>query len=65
VETTFGQSQCRILLGETTARYLDESYRMVNVGALSLKGKDYKIGVYRLLGRAVADPEIIGREERV
>ena len=65
VETTFGQSQCRILLGETTARYLDESYRMVNVGALSLKGKDHKIGVYRLLGRTVADPTIIGREERV
>ena len=45
-------SPCRILIGETTLRYLDEQFATQKVGELSLKGKDEKITAYCVLGRA-------------
>lgn len=50
-ETFFGDSPCRILLGESTARYLDDRFQIHKVGEAPLKGKDEKITVFRLVGR--------------
>jgi adenylate cyclase len=49
-ECGFGDSSCRILIGESTLRYLDYRYQTHKVGMLSLKGKEEKIVVYRLIG---------------
>ena len=47
-----GGSSCRILIGESTVRYLDpEQYQIHRVGEVLLKGKDQKVGVYQLLGK--------------
>lgn len=46
-----GRRACRILVGESTVRYLQNQFHLERVGAVSLKGKDQKIEVYRLLGR--------------
>ena len=41
---------CRILLGETTKRYLgDPEWLLKEIGAVTLKGKSVDIPVYRLL----------------
>jgi adenylate cyclase len=47
-----GESPCRILIGESTLRYLDQQFRTQRLGELSLKGKQEKVTVYRLFGRA-------------
>lgn len=44
-------SPCRILIGETTLRYLDEQFATQKVGELSLKGKDEKITAYCVVAR--------------
>jgi adenylate cyclase len=50
LEGGFGDGFCRILIGESTLRYLDDRYETSKVGMLSLKGKAEKIEVYRLIG---------------
>jgi adenylate cyclase len=45
-----GRSFCRILVGESTVRYLKNQFQTERVGAVSLKGKDHKIEVFRVLG---------------
>ncbi len=49
-ETTFGNSSCRVLIGESTLHYVADRYQTVPVGLLSLKGKDTKIAVFHVLG---------------
>ena len=56
---------CRILIGETTMRYLGGRIETDWVGDFSLKGKQQKIGVYRVIGRSLADrPILAGEVER-
>ena len=45
---------CRILVGESTVRYLGDEFEREWVGAVRLKGKEQTVNVYRVLGRAVA-----------
>jgi len=42
---------CRILIGEATLLYLDSRFNTQQGGEVSLKGKDEKITVYRVLGQ--------------
>jgi len=41
---------CRILIGETTLRCLNDQYTTEKIGAVSLKGKDESIIIHRVLG---------------
>ncbi len=43
---------CRILIGERTLSYLDNQFRVQEVGELALKGKADKVKVYCVLGSA-------------
>ena len=43
--------QCRILIDETTLRYLGGRFETQLVGEVSLKGKEYPLITYRILGR--------------
>lgn len=43
-------SICRILIGETTCRYLDGRFQVTEVGRTRLKGKQREITVYRVDG---------------
>lgn len=61
----FGASPCRILVSEATLRYLGDHYRFEQVGVTSLKGKEEKIVVYRLVDRADPAPSKATQEERV
>lgn len=65
VEPHFGMSPCRILIGESTLRYLGDQYRTQRIGETSLKGKADKITVYRVFGRADHAPADLTQEERV
>src|SRR5438552_9117982 len=58
LEAGFGDGFCRILIGEATLRYLDDRYQTSKVGLLSLKGKEEKIAVYRLIGFAQSTGDI-------
>jgi adenylate cyclase len=42
---------CRILVGETTWRYLGDAFEAVRVGEVALKGKRKKINVFRILAK--------------
>jgi len=44
-------SPCRVLIGELTLRYIGEGYQVHRFGDLTLKGKEKKVPVYRVLGR--------------
>lgn len=53
----FAKSPCRILIGEATLEHLDGQYVAKRIGEMSVKGKEQKIVVYRVLGRKdVAEP---------
>jgi hypothetical protein len=43
---------CRILIGESTARYLGEQFDIRRVSQMSLKGKEQKITVFRVYGQS-------------
>jgi class 3 adenylate cyclase len=43
-------SPCRILIGDTTLRYLDDRFQTERVGELELKGKAKKVEAYCVLG---------------
>jgi len=45
------KSPCRIIIGESTLRYLDNQFQVEEVGALSLKGKQQQIKAYCVVGR--------------
>ncbi|MFQ5656929.1 MAG: adenylate/guanylate cyclase domain-containing protein, partial [Candidatus Methylomirabilales bacterium] len=42
---------CRILIGGTTFHLLGHQFQAQEVGEVSLKGKDEKVAIYRVLGR--------------
>jgi adenylate cyclase len=44
------EALCRILIGESTLRYLGPEFRTERIGEVSLKGKEEKIIIYRVLG---------------
>ena len=41
---------CRVLIGETTFRYLDGQFRVTEMGRVKFKGKQQEIAVYRVEG---------------
>lgn len=41
---------CRILIGETTLRYLGAEFAAERIGEVALKGKEHRIDVHRVLG---------------
>jgi adenylate cyclase len=55
------KSPCRILIGETTLRYLGDRFQTERVGDVSLKGKTQTVPIYRLIGRAA--PGEVSRQE--
>jgi len=44
------EALCRILIGESTLRYLGPEFRTERIGEVSLKGKEERITIYRVLG---------------
>ena len=50
-DTAEVRGACRILIGDTTRRYLDERFQVQPVGLVKLKGKKEEITVYRVLDR--------------
>ncbi|ETX01074.1 MAG: hypothetical protein ETSY1_08740 [Candidatus Entotheonella factor] len=46
----FCHDPCRILVGESTRAYLDHQFLIQHVGEVSLKGKEQKVSVHRVLG---------------
>jgi adenylate cyclase len=53
---------CRILIGDTTMRYLGDRFETEHVGDFSLKGKQQRIGVYHVIGRARVDRTTLAEE---
>jgi adenylate cyclase len=49
------QSPCTICIGDSTFQRLGGKFRTIPLGALSLKGKQEKIIVHRLVGPAASD----------
>ena len=49
--TDFSDSPCRILIGETTLRYVSDQFETRRVGKTPLRGKDKEITIYRVVGR--------------
>lgn len=56
---------CRILVGETTARYLNEQFQMQRVGEVRLKGKDEKVTIYHVTGFAAPQSEPLVPQENI
>lgn len=56
-------SPCRIIIGEATLRWLDHLFETQPLGEASFKGKDEKITVYRVLGRADHSSNLVIRED--
>jgi adenylate cyclase len=44
------EALCRILIGESTLRYLGPEFRTERIGEVSLKGKEEKVTIYRVQG---------------
>ncbi len=55
-------SPSRILVGETTQRYLGDQFETERVGDFSLKGKEHTVGIYRVIGRATASRPALAQE---
>ena len=58
-------SPCRILIGESTLKYLGNQFRTKRVGDVSLKGKAEKIDAYFLIGRVDLNSSESDQEGRV
>ena len=52
VDPELADSPCRILIGETTLHYLGHQFQTKIVGEANLKGKDERVTIYRVIGRA-------------
>jgi adenylate cyclase len=57
-------SPCRILIGDTTARYVTPYFSMHHIGEIQLRGKEQPITVYRVVGRADGQARGGQEEER-
>jgi adenylate cyclase len=51
------EAVCRILIGESTLHYVRPAFRTEPIGEVSLKGKEEKITVYRVLGEEESPSE--------
>ena len=60
VVQTDSDGPCRILVGETTADYLVNRFRMERLGEVAVKGKERPLIVYRVVGPS----ETAGRQPR-
>ncbi|HKC96128.1 MAG TPA: adenylate/guanylate cyclase domain-containing protein [Nitrospira sp.] len=49
-EPNFGDRFCRILIGQTTLEYIGDAFETETIGEMTLRGKQEKIKVYRLVG---------------
>jgi len=56
------EALCRILIGESTLRYLGPGFRTERIGEVSLKGKEEKITIHRVLGEDGLPPESRDKE---
>jgi adenylate cyclase len=63
VDPEFGDSPCRILIGQETLNYLDDQFVTKKIGSATLKGKDDEVVVYRVVGEAGKDPSAVVRPE--
>lgn len=54
---------CRILVGESTMRYLGNRFKTERIGEVELKGKEGKRAVYRVLGEITAGSDDKTMEE--
>ena len=61
----FKNSPCRILIGESTLRYLGNQFRTKRVGEVSLKGKVEKITAHCLIGWVDGNSSDTDQEGRV
>ena len=50
------EALCRVLIGESTLGYLGPGFRTERIGEVSLKGKEEKITIYRVLGEEGLPP---------
>ena len=48
-ELDFENRPCRVLIGDTTLKYLDDFFLTERVGEVALKGKEKKVEVFRVL----------------
>jgi adenylate cyclase len=56
------EALCRILIGESTLRCLGPEFRTERIGEVSLKGKEEKITIHRVLGEDGLPPESRDKE---
>ncbi len=52
VQETPGRRLCRILIDESTKRYLGDRFILDRIGEVSVKGKEQTLMVYRVIGHA-------------
>ena len=52
VQETPGRRLCRILIDESTKRYLGDRFVLDQIGEVSVKGKEQTLMVYRVIGYA-------------
>jgi adenylate cyclase len=53
---------CRTIIGESTLTCLGDEFETARVGDVSLKGKEQRVGIYRVIGRRLASPITIKKE---
>jgi adenylate cyclase len=56
VQETPGRRLCRILIDESTKRYLGDRFLLDQIGEVSVKGKEQTLMVYRVIGHATIRP---------
>ena len=59
------KSSCRILIGEPTFNYLGDQFKAQRLGEISVKGKEKKLVVYRVLSRKDAPEPLASLREEV
>jgi adenylate cyclase len=59
------ESVCRILIAESTLLYLDSRFKTEKIGEVSLKGKDERITVYRVLGEGTSGAQETSKKEGI
>jgi adenylate cyclase len=55
VQETPGRRLCRILIDESTKRYLGDHFVLDRIGEVSVKGKEQSLMVYRVIDHARED----------
>jgi adenylate cyclase len=63
IKAHFPHTPCRILIGEATLRYLGDQFKTHRIGEVSLRGKEEKITIYRVVGRTDGNASGNSQEE--